>query len=458
MKKVAFHNLGCKVNSYETEYVQQQFKKRGYEIVQFGQKADIYVINTCTVTNIADRKSRQMIHKARKMNSDAVVIAMGCYVQTDTKGAANDPAIDILIGNNRKAETVDMLEEYLKKRGENSSQKKCIDVSDLTKKQKYENMTLDGSMEHTRVSVKIQDGCDQFCSYCAIPLARGRIRSRQSSDALNEIEALSKEGFMEIVLTGIHLSSYGLDFEGNAGNYNTAAASGEYTNRELLELIKKADMIPGIERIRLGSLEPRVITDEFLKGLKETETFCPHFHLSLQSGCDSVLKRMNRHYSAVEFLGKIRLIRKYFPDAAIMTDVITGFPKESDEEFEICRKFLEEADFFRVHVFKYSRREGTVADAMDGQISEHIKEVRSELLIKDSAVRERDFAERLIGENISVLLEDEEIILGQRYRLGYTKNYVRCALKADACPKKGIVETVGGAMLTDEILEVYIEK
>ena len=454
MKKVAFHNLGCKVNSYETEYVQQQFQKRGYEIVQFGQKADIYVINTCTVTNIADRKSRQMLHRAKKINPDAIVCALGCYVQTDTEGALRDEAIDILIGNNKKADTLEIVEKYMLEHPE----KNADNVLNLTVRQPYESMLLEGSLEHTRVSVKIQDGCNQFCSYCAIPYARGRIRSRDLCEIQKEIENLSEKGFEEIVLTGIHLSSYGLDIKGQDSNYNDAAASGEYTNRELLEVIKEIGKIPGIKRIRLGSLEPRVITEEFLLGLKETESFCPHFHLSLQSGCDSVLKRMNRHYTAEEFLEKIRLIRKYFEDAAIMTDVIVGFPKESDEEFEICRDFLNKADFYRVHVFKYSKRAGTVAAAMDGQIDEQVKEERSDKLIADNALRERDFIKGHIGKKVSVLLEDEETIDGIKYRMGYTKNYIRCAVRSEDCDLDGIVNGIGRAVMGDGILEVCMDK
>lgn len=454
MKKVAFHNLGCKVNSYETEYVQQQFEKKGYEIVQFGQKADIYVINTCTVTNIADRKSRQMLHRAKKINPDAIVCALGCYVQTDTEGALKDEAIDILIGNNKKADTLEIVEKYMLEHPE----KNADNVLDLTVRQPYESMFLEGSLEHTRVSVKIQDGCNQFCSYCAIPYARGRIRSRDLCEIQKEIENLSEKGFEEIVLTGIHLSSYGLDIKGQDSNYNGAAASGEYTNRELLEVIKEIGKIPGIKRIRLGSLEPRVITEEFLLGLKETESFCPHFHLSLQSGCDSVLKRMNRHYTAEEFLEKIRLIRKYFEDAAIMTDVIVGFPKESDEEFEICRDFLNKADFYRVHVFKYSKRAGTVAAAMDGQIDEQVKEERSDKLIADNALRERDFIKGHIGKKVSVLLEDEETIDGIKYRMGYTKNYIRCAVRSEDCDWDGIVNGIGRAVMGDGILEVCMDK
>ena len=454
MKKVAFHNLGCKVNSYETEYVQQQFEKKGYEIVQFGQKADIYVINTCTVTNIADRKSRQMLHRAKKINPDAIVCALGCYVQTDTEGALRDEAIDILIGNNKKADTLEIVEKYMLEHPE----KNADNVLNLTVRQPYESMLLEGSLEHTRVSVKIQDGCNQFCSYCAIPYARGRIRSRDLCEIQKEIENLSEKGFEEIVLTGIHLSSYGLDIKGQNSNYNDAAASGEYTNRELLEVIKEIGRIPGIKRIRLGSLEPRVITEEFLLGLKEIENFCPHFHLSLQSGCDSVLKRMNRHYTAEEFLEKIRLIRKYFEDAAIMTDVIVGFPKESDEEFEICRDFLNKADFYRVHVFKYSKRAGTVAAAMDGQIDEQVKEERSDKLIADNTLRERDFIKGHIGKKVSVLLEDEETIDGIKYRMGYTKNYIRCAVRSEDCDLDGIVNGIGRAVMGDGILEVCMDK
>ena len=456
MKKVAFHNLGCKVNSYEMEYVQQAFKEKGYEIVHFSQIADIYVINTCTVTNVADQKSRQMCHKARKKNPEAIVIALGCFVQTDIEGACRDDSIDILIGNNHKAETVDILEEYLN--NNNSLSDKCKYVSNLKEPVCYEKMKLKGSMEHTRVSIKIQDGCDQYCSYCAIAFARGHIRSRALDDILEEVRTLSKKGFMEVVLTGIHLSSYGLDKAEREGNYNKAASGGEYTNKDLLDVIKAVGEIEEIRRIRLGSLEPRIITREFLEGLKDTDKMCPHFHLSLQSGSDTVLKRMNRHYCASEFLEKIELIREYFPDAAIMTDVIVGFPGETEEEFFDSREFLKKADFFRVHVFKYSKRSGTVAANMPNQITDRVKSLRSELLIEDNAQRERDFAGRNIGKEVSVLLEDEEQIDGITYKMGYTMNYVRCAIKAEDCPEKGIVKGYGKALLSDEILEVYIDK
>ena len=460
MKKVAFHNLGCKVNSYEMEYVQQQFKESGYEIVQFGQKADIYVINTCTVTNIADRKSRQMLHKARKINPDAIVCALGCYVQTDTDGAKEDPAIDILIGNNRKADTLRIIEEYMGSRDSDGTDKGIgsVYVPDMKEKLPYEDMILRGSMEHTRVSVKIQDGCDQYCSYCAIPYSRGHIRSRDKKNIIEEITNLANAGYMEVVLTGIHLSSYGLDFDGREGNYNRAADKGEYTNMDLLDVIKAVSGISGINRIRLGSLEPRIITRDFLGGLKNIKEFCPHFHLSLQSGSNTVLKRMNRHYTAEEFLERISLIREYFPNAAIMTDVIVGFPGETEEEFNECREFLKKANLYRAHVFKYSKREGTTAASMKGQVADKIKDTRSEILIKDSAERERDFAAAHVGKEVKLLLEDEETVNGISYRMGYTDNYVRCAVRADKCPACGLISGVGAGLLTDEILEVYADK
>lgn len=439
MKKVAFHNLGCKVNSYEIDGIMQMFQKRGYKIVDFAQKSDIYVINTCTVTNIADRKSRQMIHRAKAQNPEAVVVATGCYVQTDTDGAVNDECIDIAVGNNHKAEIVDIVEKYLEREEDRSSDnpgnvkdvwdKKTFGrttVSDLTRPVEYENISIDSTAEHTRAFIKIQDGCNQFCSYCAIPLARGRVRSRNPEDIISEVFRLAGKGYKEVVLTGIHLSSYGLD-----ENYNSFAARGK-TNTKLLDVIENVNGIEGIERIRLGSLEPRLLTEEFTASLSKISKLCPHFHLSLQSGCDEVLKRMNRHYDTKEFKEKVRLLRRYFDHPAVTTDIIVGFPGESDEEFEITRQYLEEINLYECHIFKYSRRSGTVADKMQCQMPDAVKQARSRILIEDSQRRERDYAKYYCGKKVSVLLEDTENHEGEIFWVGYTPEYVKCCIKSSS--------------------------
>lgn len=442
MKKVAFHNLGCKVNSYELEGIMQKFQNKGYEIVDFTQKADIYVVNTCTVTNIADRKSRQMLHRARSMNPDAIVVATGCYVQTDTIGAIEDEAIDIVVGNNRKSEIVEYVEEYLTQHEAlcaGNEAVKTLDgqtVVDLSQNVEYENFCLNKTNEHTRAYIKIQDGCNQFCSYCAIPLARGRVRSRRMEDVIEEVLSLARSGYAEVVLTGIHLSSYGLE-----SSYN-AFAKGDATNEALLEVIEAINSIEGIERIRLGSLEPRLITDDFLKRLVMAQKVCPHFHLSLQSGCDTVLERMNRKYTAGEYEQKVRLIRQYYEHPAITTDVIVGFPQETDEEFDITRKYLDTINLYETHIFKYSRRKGTVADKMPGQLTDKVKSYRSNLLISDGDSRKNEFAEYYLGRKVLVLTEDIEEIEGMNYRVGYTPEYVKCAVSAEY-PSDTIVEAEG---------------
>lgn len=454
MKKVAFHNLGCKVNSYELEYMQQEFEKKGYEIVPFATKADIYVVNTCTVTNIADRKSRQMLHRAKKQNPDALVVAVGCYVQTDPKGALSDPMIDLLVGNNHKREIVSIVEEALEGTGKGEL---CF-VDDLSRSTPYEELDLAHTMDHSRVSIKIQDGCDQFCSYCIIPHARGRSRSREQEGVLKEISQLAKNGYREVILTGIHLSSYGLDDQDHKRNYNEAAKEGSFTNTALLSLIEEAAKIPGIERIRLGSLEPRIITEAFLDALLQCHAFCNHFHLSLQSGSDPVLQRMNRHYSAAEYRQKVDLIRSRFPDAAITTDVIVGFPGETKEEFEETRRFLEAVDFYEVHVFKYSRRKGTVADTMQGQLTEAEKEQRSQVLIREGRARTKRFLEKQIGTKVQILAEEPLRIGEGVYWEGFGKNYIRCAIPEDSCRQGDVVTGRITGFLTDEILEVSIEE
>ena len=413
MKTVAFHNLGCKVNSYEMDAMLQELRKHGYEIVAFEEKADIYIVNTCTVTNMADRKSRQMLHKAKKTNPEAIVVAVGCYVQSDTEGVRADAAVDLMIGNNKKKDLVAILENYMNGIEEES-------VIDINHTDEYEEMRLTGTQEHTRAYIKIQDGCNQFCSYCMIPYARGRVRSRRKEDILEEIKGLLQAGYQEFVLTGIHISSYGVDLK-KAGT----------SEDDLLSLMQAIDKIAGVKRLRLGSLEPRIITEEFAKGISALEHICPHFHLSLQSGCEETLKRMNRHYTPEQFYAGVELLRKTFEHPAITTDVIVGFPGETAEEFETTRAFLEKVKFYEMHVFKYSKRKGTRAAVMENQIPEPVKTQRSNVLIamdeKDTAI----FREYYLGKEAEVLLEEKKEISGQEYWIGHTKEYVKVALLDD---------------------------
>ena len=444
-QKVAFHNLGCKVNSYELEFVQQRFTENDFRIVPFDQKADIYVVNTCTVTNIADRKSRQMLHRAKTLNPDAIVVAMGCYVETSKDEARKDLGIDVLIGNSDKGHAYEKIVEFLNNKDSNNTEDKHLLVNDINETKEYDEFKLSFTTEHTRVHVKIQDGCNQFCSYCAIPLARGRVRSRKIEDIVSEIEGLCKNNYKEFVLTGIHLSSYGMEnYNIEMSNENPVGYS-EYENAKLIDAIEAVAKIKGVKRIRLGSLEPRIITEDFLKRLVATGKICPHFHLSLQSGSDSVLKRMNRRYSTDEFLEKTKLIREYFIHAGITTDVIAGFPGETNEEFTETREYMNKVDFYEAHIFKYSRRRGTLADKMDNQLTDKEKSVRSEILIKDANERSRKFREYYIGKRAEVLFEEIIIIGGEDYLTGYTREYVKVALKS--CDEK----------LINEIRDVHIE-
>lgn len=447
MKTVAFHNLGCKVNAYEYEMMQQSVQKHGWEIVDFAQKADVYVVNTCSVTNIADRKSRQMLHKAKKINPDAIVVATGCYVQTDTEGAMADDAIDIVIGNNHKDEIVQIITDYIRNNKLNQT------VDDLSSPIDYENYKIYGSNERTRVDIKIQDGCNQFCSYCIIPYARGRIRSRDVESIVNEISVLAESGFKEVVLTGIHLSSYGLDFhedeQGNSPSYNSIAAKNSFTNRDLLEVIEKVSAIDGIERIRLGSLEPRVITEEFLESISSNNKVCPHFHLSLQSGCDETLKRMNRRYSAEEFLEKTKLIRKYYKHPALTTDIIVGFPGETQEEFDITCRFVDEIEFYETHIFKYSKRKGTVAATMPGQLTEAQKALRSDVLEEKNKLHGLEFRKALIGEKVEILTEEVKEFEGIKYTVGHTKDYVMMAVEGEYDSNRLLSGVVTGFIRND---------
>ena len=411
--KVAMHNLGCKVNSYEMDVMAQKLKGAGYEIVPFNDKADVYIINTCTVTNIADRKSRQMLHKAKKENPDAIVVAVGCYVETGIEGVKKDDSIDIAVGNNKKSEIVEILQEFLDARNMTDKTLGGKTIIDINHTNEYESMFLSELPEHTRAYIKIQDGCNQFCSYCLIPYARGRIRSRKMEEIIEEIKGLALKGCKEVVLTGIHVSSYGVDF-------------GEPM---FIDLIEKINDISGIERIRLSSLEPRIITRDNARRLSECDKLCPHFHLSLQSGCDSVLKRMNRHYTAAEFKESVGYLREYFDRPAITTDVIVGFPGETEEEFNECVEFAKDINFYEMHVFKYSPRKGTVAASMPDQLTDKEKTKRSEVLLDLTRSQSECYRNTFIGEELSVLWEDEETIKGKTYMIGHTDRYVRVAAK-----------------------------
>lgn len=431
MKKAALHNLGCKVNAYETEAMQHLLEEAGYEIVPFTQKADVYVINTCSVTNMADRKSRQMLHKAKKNNPDSIVVAAGCYVQTSEKEVLNDLSVDIVIGNDRKHDLVRLLEEY----SLDSVNDTVDDINDG--KHDFEELFIDQTKEHTRAFIKVQDGCNQFCSYCIIPYARGRVRSRRFENVIAEVERLAANGFKEVVLTGIHLSSYGVDFEEATG---------------LLELIQAVNAVKGIERIRLGSLEPKIVTEHFASELSKLDKICPHFHLSLQSGCDATLKRMNRKYTTKEYERGCELLRKYFVHPAITTDVIVGFPGETEEEFEQTKAYLEHIHFYEMHIFKYSKRKGTRAAVMPDQIDEQVKAARSEKLIALGHDMSKEFRKFYIGKNEEVLFEEKAVIGDKEYFVGYTKEYVKVAKNTDENLENQIVSGRISGMLTDEIL------
>lgn len=425
MKSVAFHNLGCKVNGYEMDYMQQILKERGYNLVPFDTKADIYVINTCSVTNMADRKSRQMIHRAKKLNPDAVVVAAGCYVQTSSEAVLKDLNVDIAVGNNRKKDLPDILEEYFRRKEQEGETfdpgaKKSFpenNIIDINHTEEYEDMQLSHTAEHTRAFIKVQDGCNQFCSYCIIPYARGRIRYRGIEEVVQEVKGLAANGYREIVLTGIHLSSYGM----TKGN--------DFTRSRLPELIRAVNDVEGVRRIRLGSLEPRIITEEFVSALADCEKLCPHFHLSLQSGCDSVLQRMNRKYTTREYYEKVEILRRYFDHPAITTDVIVGFPQETEEEFAQTVEFLKKVSFYETHIFKYSKRKGTQAAVMEGQVPEEIKGQRSDVLLALNEEASTKYREAYIGRQVEFLPEEELWLDGVRYQTGYTREYVKVALQ-----------------------------
>ncbi len=486
MKSVALHNLGCKVNSYEIEVMQQMLQEKGYNVVPFDQIADIYIVNTCTVTNIADRKSRQMLHRAKQKNPEAIVVAVGCYVQTGKEAVEMDECIDLAIGNNRKKDLASILEEYLRERedfqkasGEavaepaHDCSKTLYDttVIDINNTYEYEEMTLKQTAEHTRAYIKIQDGCNQFCSYCVIPYARGRVRSRKAEDILREICGIVEAGFREIVLTGIHISSYGIDFEEEAWQQGKSVEVHRGKNKEsdsvesaardysgsskLIDLVEKIHEIDGVERIRLGSLEPRIITAENAARLAALPKLCPHFHLSLQSGCDETLKRMNRHYTTGEYFQSVELLRKKFEHPAITTDVIVGFPGETEGEFAQTKEFLQKISFYEMHIFKYSKRAGTRAAMMPSQVPDRIKTIRSGELLALEKEQSKEFRGRYIGSETEILLEETKEIAGKHYFVGHTKDYVKVALPVmdgENLQTNSVIKVVVDDFLTDEIL------
>ena len=452
MKTVAFHTLGCKVNTYETEAMQQLMESAGYRCVEFGERADVYIVNTCSVTNIADRKSRQMLHRARKMNEDAIVVAAGCYVESAKNKIDEDLSIDIIVGNNNKNDIVNIINEYLQDKIKNKF------IIDINKETEYEEFNISKINDHTRAFIKVQDGCNQFCSYCIIPFTRGRVRSRKMENIIDEVKSLSASGYKEIVLTGIHLSSYGVDFLDESYNKRmekltqTEESDEEFvTKNELLCLIENIANISGIERVRIGSLEPRIIQENFIKSLSKIDKFCPHFHLSLQSGCDKTLKSMNRKYTADEFYEGVKLIRKYFASPAITTDIIVGFPGETKKDFEESKTFVEKVKFYETHIFPYSIREGTKAANMP-QVDGNEKVQRANILNEINLKNQKEFRTLRIGKEDELLCEEIFIKDGIEYFTGYTKEYVKVAVLNSDLKTNDIVSGRIVDFLTDDIL------
>ena len=440
-KKVALHNLGCKVNAYEVEAMQQLLENAGYETVPFEEGADVYVINTCTVTNIADRKSRQMLHKAKKMNPEAIVVATGCYVQTGGDKLEKDEAIDLVLGNNQKINIVEALAEYAENKPGHGSH-----VIKINQTKEYEDLSIDHTAEHVRAYIKVQDGCNQFCTYCIIPYARGRVRSRNIESVLKEVHSLAEKGYKEVVLTGIHLSSYGVDFP-------------EEKKETLLSLIRAVHEIEGIQRIRLGSLEPGIVTREFAEGIAALPKVCPHFHLSLQSGCDETLERMNRRYRSGEYRERCELLREVYENPALTTDVIVGFPQESEEEFQKSYDFVDGIHFYETHIFKYSRRQGTKAAAMDGQLTEAEKARRSEKMIEMHHRHAKDYERSMLGKELEVLIEEEYTKDGQIWYLGHSREYIKTAVpKSENYGVNDIVRVKAESFLEEHIMTGEVVK
>ena len=439
--RVALHNLGCKVNAYEIEAMQQLLEEAGYEIVPFEPGADIYVINTCTVTNIADRKSRQMLHKAKKMNPEAIVVATGCYVQTGGDKLEKDEAIDLVLGNNQKINIVEALAEYAENKPGHGSH-----VIKINQTKEYEDLSIVHTAEHVRAYIKVQDGCNQFCTYCIIPYARGRVRSRNIESVLKEVHSLAEKGYKEVVLTGIHLSSYGVDFP-------------EEKKETLLSLIRAVHEIEGIQRIRLGSLEPGIVTREFAEGIAALPKVCPHFHLSLQSGCDETLERMNRRYRSGEYRERCELLREVYENPALTTDVIVGFPQESEEEFQKSYDFVDGIHFYETHIFKYSRRQGTKAAAMDGQLTEAEKARRSEKMIEMHHRHAKDYERSMLGKELEVLIEEEYTKDGQIWYLGHSREYIKTAVpKSENYGVNDIVRVKAESFLEEHIMTGEVVK
>lgn len=427
-KTVAACTLGCKTNQYETDGMIEILKKMGASVVDFEDAADVYLINTCSVTNMADKKSRQMIHRARKNNPEALVIACGCYVQAEKEKLSQDKNIDIIISNNRKKDIGHVIAEYF-----NSGETACF--TDISREKEFEELDVNKPVYHTRAYVKIQDGCNQFCTYCIIPYVRGRIRSRSMDSVIDEISRLAEAGVKEVVLTGIHISSYGRDMDGDTG---------------LADLVENISKIEGIERIRLGSLEPGIITEEFARRIKAVDKLCPHFHLSLQSGCDSVLKRMNRKYTCSEYMEKCELLRKVYKNPAITTDVIVGFPGETEEEFECTRKYLEDINLYEMHIFKYSQRKGTPAATMPNQVDPSVKNSRSDVLLAISEHNKHAYQDLFVGTTVKVLVEELVEKNGEEYMRGHTERYMDVHISTE-----GITDPQS---FKNRIVEVMYEK
>ena len=442
-KKAAFLSLGCKVNAYETESIKQSFISYGAEIVDFKEIADIYVVNTCTVTNIADRKSRQMLHRAKKLNPEAIIVATGCYVQESAEKLKEEGCVDVLIGNRLKNKVAELTALYI------SEGKKECRIYLNENENDYEEMNFVSSYKNSRVDIKIQDGCNQFCSYCIIPYARGRISSRNPLSVISEVESLASRGYKEVVLTGIHISSYGLDECSRSEQAKLRRIDGRMP---LVELVEKINEIPGIERIRIGSFEPRIVDEEFAERLSACDKFMPHFHLSLQSGCDSVLQRMNRKYSCSEYINSCEILRKYFYKPSITTDIIVGFPGETEEEFSETCEFVKKAGFAAIHIFPYSVREGTRAAGMPGQLTNEEKSKRAERLAEIEKTLRKEYETSFDGEYRKILVEEKIMIDGREYAVGFTPEYVKTVTEAEAEVNELFEVKMSGNYLADNIL------
>ncbi len=442
-KKIAFHNLGCKVNSYETDAMKRELAERGCVIVPFEEKADIYIINTCSVTNIADRKSRQMISRARKNNPEAFIVATGCYAETRKTSELENECADLYVGNNLKGNIANIITDNYEilKTGSKVIRDEAID-------NRYDDMLIERADEHTRAFIKIQDGCNQFCTYCIIPFARGRVRSRRKDDIINEVKMLASNGYKEIVVTGIHISSYGSDFT----DENKKKCADRFEPELLLEVIKSINEVEGVERIRLGSLEPRIMSEDFVKNLSEITKLCPHFHLSLQSGCNSTLKRMNRHYDCDEFYERVNLLRKYFNHPGITTDIIVGFPGETKEEFQETKTYLEKIQFYETHIFKYSKRAGTIAASLPNQLTEKEKAERSDELEAMERCISSEFRRFYLGKTLPVLFEEEKEFDNGKYMIGHTPEYVKVAVQTDTIKENTLADVKVTGFLKEDVM------